>query len=349
MRILAILPLIAMLLSACDIDVLDGNDDEENGEEGQQWHGYVINEGNFGQGNASVTAFDLEEDRFEQQYFEAQTERLLGDVAESSTMIGDRIYIAVNGSNKIEVVDAHDFESIATIEGEELSSPRNIAETGDGRAYVTTYTSRIVELDLEENQVAGSIETGYWTEDIAVVGGTAYVSAPYELDFEEPRDVLLSIDTFDDAVTAVMEMGEDITGDVEVDDQDRVWVMGGLFSDGAAAVHVLDGANGQLLQTIELESSGGAMTLNEQDQVVYVADLGVRNIDMEALELMDEALTEQNFAEVAYDEGQTGLVFAADPKDFEQAGEAVVFDIDGTVVETFETGIIPGHFQFLGQ
>lgn len=66
---------------------------------------FVINEGNFGSGNASVSLFDPAKNEVVEDFYKTQNSAALGDVAQSMSRVNDNYYVVVNNSAKILVCD----------------------------------------------------------------------------------------------------------------------------------------------------------------------------------------------------------------------------------------------------
>ena len=62
---------------------------------------FIVNEGNFNWGNASVTYVDISTGTAHQHIFQQANSRPLGDVAQSMKVLNNRGYIVVNNSNRI--------------------------------------------------------------------------------------------------------------------------------------------------------------------------------------------------------------------------------------------------------
>lgn len=76
---------------------------------------YVLNSGDWQSANSSLTMCDLEAGDVEQNYFELQNGRSLGNTANDIIVYGSKVYIAVSGESTIEVTSL-DASSIKQIE-----------------------------------------------------------------------------------------------------------------------------------------------------------------------------------------------------------------------------------------
>ena len=149
---------------------------------GDYENGLIIsNEGNFGQGNASVSYVSNDLSTVENEIFNNVNNELLGDTAQSITFLGNLAYIVVNASQKIEVVDRYTFQSVATI-GTGLVNPRYMAIV-NGLGYVTdwgdgsTDTDDVLAVvDLNTNTIIRTIALGEGPEQIIASGNNLYVS-----------------------------------------------------------------------------------------------------------------------------------------------------------------------------
>ena len=137
----------------------------------------ICNEGNFGWGNASVSIYDKNDKSIVNEAFKATNEYGLGDVCQSAYYFNEKIYIVVNNSSKIEVVNQNDFKINATIGG--LTSPRYFLPVSNSKAYVTDlYADEISVVNLNSKLVTGTIKCNGWTEELAQSGDKVYVSNP---------------------------------------------------------------------------------------------------------------------------------------------------------------------------
>src|SRR5690554_1742235 len=138
---------------------------------------FVLNEGNIGQANASITSYHTETGEVNQNIYETANGAPIGDALHSATLINGKLYLVVNNSHKIEVVDPETFAHVGTIALAGQPSPRYIVQAGEDKAYVTNlYTASVSVLDLKNFKETGSIAVGQNPEGIAVVGTKAFVA-----------------------------------------------------------------------------------------------------------------------------------------------------------------------------
>jgi YVTN family beta-propeller protein len=148
---------------------------------------FVLSEGQFGKGDGTVSAFGTSSKTLLVDAFGTiNNSAMLGDVIQDMGLANGRGYVCVNASNKVEVVDASTFKSIATIRN--IRQPRYFASTSAARGYVTAwrgpYTSyqpgKVMVLDLYSSTVIDSITVGRNPEQLLAFNGMLYVPNSYD-------------------------------------------------------------------------------------------------------------------------------------------------------------------------
>ena len=142
----------------------------------------VLNEGNFNDGNASVSYLSEDFSTVQNDIFSiVNNNALLGDVAQSIGFYNDLAYIVVNNSNKIEVVNRYTFKKIQTITTQ-IRNPRYIA-FANGKGYATNWGDAgnpnddyVAVIDLATNTVNNTIPVAEGPEQIVENNGKLYVS-----------------------------------------------------------------------------------------------------------------------------------------------------------------------------
>ncbi len=138
---------------------------------------YVLNEGNFQSGNATLDFIDVFNNVYYSDVFKQANNKALGDVLQSMNIINDKIYLVINNSGKIEIIDKKTFKSISTISG--LRSPRYILPISSNKAYVSDlYDNAIAVIDLSNNSIIKKIQTQTWTEQMILSGNNVLITCP---------------------------------------------------------------------------------------------------------------------------------------------------------------------------
>ena len=66
---------------------------------------YILSEGLFNQNNSSLARYSFNRQRCTNNYFSANNQRGLGDTANDIAIYGNKIYVVVNVSSTVEVID----------------------------------------------------------------------------------------------------------------------------------------------------------------------------------------------------------------------------------------------------
>lgn len=169
-RAMALLMLGMVSFTACD-------DEDDDLKKSSNKVIYVLNEGSWNNNNASVSAIDPTDGSSYYYQFAAANGRNLGDTGQDILRYGGKIYIAVSGSNTIEVVDGNSLTSIKTIKPEsgKPGNPRGLAAS-DGKIYVSLYDGYVAKIDTTSLAFEDSIAVGPNPEEITIANGCLYVA-----------------------------------------------------------------------------------------------------------------------------------------------------------------------------
>lgn len=329
--------------------------DSNNSNSGNELSGVIVlNEGNFGQSNASITAYNMETKVVTQNSYENENGVPIGDVLQSVTEINDRLYFSINNSNKIEVVDKESLKKIASIQLGEGGSPRTIAQVNDTKAYITSlYGNSVIVISLTDNTVSKSINVGQNPEGIAVVGNRAYVA---NSGFGNGNTVSV-INTDTDKVIETITVADNPSS-VVAQSNGNVWVVCvGAYGDWnnpddngtPGEIYILNGSTGSIVANFEVGGHPGDLVLSEKELKAYLANGGaVMQIDMNTYTISNAAFIERGFYALGLSTSDNGdFLWATDAKNFAQSGLALQYNLEGAKLDSFPTGIIPGGFYFI--
>lgn len=314
---------------------------------------FVLNEGNFGQGNSSVTYIDPATGVSSQNIFESVNEIGLGDTATDMAFFGAYAYIVLNVSNTIEVVNRFTFESVATIDAE-LNNPRKLAFL-EGMLYVTNWgdggdpTDDFVAVFGAQNfDLLTTIPLEEGPEEIVSSNGRIFVAHAGGWNFNNKVSVLAG-----NEVQKVIEVGK-VPNSLTVA-EGALWVSSAGLPDYAGETA---GSISKInLSTLEVEKSFGfpdagqhpANLTFHQGKLYYTLRSEVYSFSTNAEEL--PVISDFPIEEVAYLYGfeiHDGKLYAASANpDFTGNGKLFVYNLlGGNLLNQYDTGINPNGIFF---
>ena len=299
---------------------------------------FIVNEGNFMYGNASLSYYDTQSGIVENEVFIRANGINLGDVAQSMTMHNGKGYIVVNNSGVIFVIDPGTFYLKGNITG--LISPRHIHFINDNKAYVTDlYRERITIVDPEQYTVTGAVNTpGHRsTEEMVQWKNDLFVSC-WSYD-----NKILVIDTQTDRITDSIEVGHQ-PSQMLLDKNDKIWcaASGRIYRIDASTRTVED------IFTISEDASYSYLALNGTRDTLYILNREVWRMAADAGAIpLKPFISSQNkrYYGLAVDPA-TSHIYIADAIDYVQPGKIYRFDPEGVPSDTLTAGINPGAFCF---
>ena len=160
----------------------DDNDGPETYLQEYSTGAYVVNSGNMGSNiESSLTAIDYASSTATQNVFKAANGRTLGNTANDGIVYGNKIYLAVDQSNTIEVIDKKTKQSIKQIKTTDLlgnaegAEPRHIIADG-GKVYFTTYGGYVAAVDTTDFALQKKWQVGSYPEGLVIGNGNLYVA-----------------------------------------------------------------------------------------------------------------------------------------------------------------------------
>lgn len=175
---LAVLLMGTAVMTSCS----DDNDGPETYLQKYSTGAYVVNSGNmYNKIESSLTAIDYASSTATQKVFKAANGRSLGNTANDGIVYGNKIYLAVDQSNTIEVIDKKTKQSIKQIKTTDLlgkaegAEPRHIIADG-GKVYFTTYGGYVAAVDTINFVLADKYKVGSCPEGLVIGGSNLYVA-----------------------------------------------------------------------------------------------------------------------------------------------------------------------------
>lgn len=316
---------------------------------------FITNEGNFQYGNASLSYYDTETRKVENDVFFRSNGRKLGDVAQSMTLYDGKAYVVVNNSGVVFVIDPHTLEILGGIKN--LTSPRYVHFVNKAKAYITDLgTTHITIFNPETLQKTGTIDTkGHKSTEQMVQYGKYVFTNCWSYD-----NKILVIDTEIDQVVDEITVGTQPTSLV-IDKYNTIWTItdggyeGSPYGYEEPALYKIDAATRTATRfyTFKKGKRASEVTLNgERDTLYFICE------DIWCMDVTDSYVPVHPFLKspgknnIFYGltvDPYTSEVYVADAIDYQQQGAIYRFapqNAQAVPVDTFKVGIIPGAFCF---
>ncbi len=316
---------------------------------------FITNEGNFQYGNASLSYYDMETRKVENDVFFRANGRKLGDVAQSMSIYDGNAYIVINNSGVVFVVDPRTLEVLRGISN--LTSPRYVHFVSNTKAYITDLYAPIITIfNPETLQKTGTIDTkGHKSTEQMVQYGKYVFTNCWSYD-----NKILVIDTETDQVVDEITVGVQPTSLV-IDKHNQIWTItdggyeGSPYGYEGPALYKIDAATriATKFYTFEKGKRASEVVLNGKRDTLYFISEDIWSMDVTASRvpvrpflkspgknnifygLTVDPYTSEVYVANAIDYQQQGIIYRFIP----QNGQAVP-------VDTFKVGIIPGAFCF---
>lgn len=300
---------------------------------------FILNEGNFGTPNASVSYISNDLATFQNDIFKLVNPSIvLGDVAQSMTFSGEKAFIVVNNSNEVEVVNRYTFKSIATITTK-LENPRYSVVLND-KLYVTNAISNAVTIyDAKTYAYIASIPVGKTTEKIVVANNKLYVmNGAYgygnQVTVINPAtNTVLTTITVEEGINSI----EEKNGSVYV-----------LCGNTAKSKLFKINTTTDTATSIESTTLKGAANMDiDGSKFYYTQDGGVYAMDLTATAFSTTPIFTTTYVQYStfYGFGVIdGKIYSGNANGFTKDGIVTVYSPTGTVLKTLTVGIGPNGF-----
>lgn len=305
---------------------------------------YIVNEGNFGSANASVSLYDMGNDAVVDNIYKVQnsTNPSIGDVAQSLSFINNKFYLVVNNSGKIIVCD-NQFKRLTQITN--LSSPRYILQITNQKAYVSDYNANSVSIiDLNSNTKTGSISCKGWTEKMAIIYNKAFIT-------NMNSNYIYVVNTINDLITDSIYVGVN-AGSLVIDKNDKLWVLssGNSINAVSGSLTRINTITNQIETTFNFPANNFPKNLcvNKTKDTLYYINKGIYKMPIYALTIPATEFIvygNKNFYGLDINPANS-FIYAADAIDYVQKSNIYIYDANGNLTKNFKAGINANGFYF---
>ncbi|MDB5149742.1 MAG: YncE family protein, partial [Mucilaginibacter sp.] len=146
---------------------------------------YLLNEGNMNMNKASLDFMNFRTGVYQRNIYNQANPSVtkgLGDVGNDIGIYGSKMYVVVNISNKVEVLDAKTAKKLAQID---ITNCRYVT-FHKNKAYVSAYLGKVgdpkapngivAEIDTISLQITRKVTVGRQPEEMAIVGEKLYIA-----------------------------------------------------------------------------------------------------------------------------------------------------------------------------
>lgn len=305
---------------------------------------FIINEGNYMQGNAELSFLDVGlNQKFDNVFFQAN-KRKLGDVFQSMNIINGNAYLVINNSSKIEIINPKTFKSIGAIKG--LHSPRYIIKTSTNKAYVSDiYDNNFFVIDLSNNQILKKILLWGWVEEMISINGKTYASnlrgSSINIIDENTDQIIDSIET------------PFAPKNILKDSSNHLWVLCGdaNASDKRHFIVKIDLQTKKITKQFEIktpQTNANKLRINAAGNTLFWIDEGVFKMSISDNILPPNPIIDKQqriFYGLAIDP-KYHEIMVSDAKDFNSNSDVYRYDFNGQLLGKFIGGKITSDFYF---
>jgi YVTN family beta-propeller protein len=348
MRLISIFFLVLVLFS-CKKD-----EPEPQLEETLQSGVAVLCEGLFQQNNSSMSWVNFSTNAVTNSLFVAKTNRQLGDTGNDIQRYGGKVYIVVNISSTIEVMDASTFTSIKQIEMIDAGTakqPRSIAFSGSN-AYVTCFDGYVDVIDTASLTVVQRIPVGSNPEGLTVSTNKLYVSNSGGLNAPVMDSTVSVIDLATHTETQKIVVGKNPGGMITDLDGDVYVITRGDYGALPSRMVRIDAQNDAVVEQFSFDVSG-VSAMNDKFLVTYYdynsgqSSVGLFDPSTETLE--NPSYLDMSTVTTAYGVQYNPFrnrIYLMDAMNFTNTGYVREFDVSGNYIQSFHVGLNPSKAIF---
>jgi hypothetical protein len=301
---------------------------------------FVVCEGNFNWGNASISSYDEGKDQETQEYFKAVNGFSLGDIAQSMFETDENYIIVVNNSGKIEIVAKDDFLLVHTLD--EFESPRFFQSINDSMAYVSDlFADQLYIVDYAQGTMMGSIPVNSWSEQMVQHEDSVYVCL-------YGSQTIGIINSLSHQVVSEIDLAMS-PSQIRIDSEGKIWVLASSWG------------NGSIIYRIDPETRmiEGEWIFEEANTIIQL-ETSTNGTQIYLLSSQGEVYKFSNLSSTIIDpifsvdlEGMYGLdiddqggIYICQAYDFVQNGSVRKFNESGVEQYSVTTGIGPNSIVF---
>jgi len=335
---------------------------------------YIVNEGNMGSNKCTLDFYDYFTGLYARNFYAERNPNVikeLGDVGNDIGIYGSKLYVVVNCSHKVEVMDAHSGVRLGQIDIPNCRYVRFYR----GRAYVSSYVGPVLidpdapkgavfEVDTTSLAVTRKVSVGYQPEEMEIVDDYMYVANSGGYRMPNYDNTVSVIQMIDFKQVQQIPVGINLHR-LKKDKYNKLWVTSrGDYQTRPSRLYVMDKKPGfnQMVVTDTIPVACSNMAFFGDKMYYYATEWNNYSqsnaISYGVIDVRTKKIVSTNFItdgtdrEITIPYGiavhpETGDIFVTDAKNYVSSGTLYCFSPDGKKKWSVRTGDIPAHITFL--
>jgi YVTN family beta-propeller protein len=308
---------------------------------------YVLNQGSFGANNTMLTYYDLASSIQTTDFFKNVNGFGLGDTGSDFVMYGGKVYIVMNVSGYIAVVNSFTAKFMDTISfknGSQNRGPQNILASGT-HVFVSSTDGTVAVIDTTSLSIVKYITVGSNPAQMAISGSNLYVSntGGYSAPDYDSTVSVIDLNSFTETEKIVVGTNP---GSLAGDSSGNLYVVcTGDYVSIAPSLAKVSLATNKV--TLRVDSALGSIRYYNNTLLTTGGYLGapvtgiLNTSDLSAVRpsFVTDGTTIENPYGMDVDPAN-GDVYIGDAKDYTSSGEVFCFDLSGK--KKFSFSVAPG-------
>ncbi|AZA60536.1 YncE family protein [Chryseobacterium indoltheticum] len=310
----------------------------------------VLNEGGAGSNNAEISLIN-NQSVVTNNYFKLKNNNAtLGDTAQDIKIFGDKIFVVLNISNQIKVINKSDFTLITTI-STNLDNPRYIAFSGN-KFYVTNWgnngpTNYVSVYDLNTYAHQANIPVGNGPEKIFSKNNKLYVLLKGGYGLNHFMDV---INTTTNTVESQVNVGDSPNSIFEKDNLLYIMSSGDPYAQTSFGTLTVYNTTNQTTVSSTTFPAGVKPAYMDTDgtNIYYMNEASIYKTPIDAPSINTTPIAVTPITVNSYGTAYgfnviNNKIYAADPSGYVAPGKIYTYDLQGTLLNTFTVTSLPNQ------
>ena len=335
---------------------------------------YLVNEGNMGSNKCTLDYYDYTTGLYSRNFYAERNPTVikeLGDVGNDIGIYGSKLYVVVNCSHKVEVMDARSGVRLGQVD---IPNCRYI-RFHRGKAYVSSYVGPVMidpsapkgavyEVDTASFAVTRKVTVGYQPEEMEIVDDYMYVANSGGYRAPAYDNTVSVIEMIDFKQVQQIPVGINLHR-LKKDRYGKLWVTSrGDYQTRPSRLYVMQKVRGynRMAVTDTLDIACSNMAFRGDSLFYYATEwnnftqsntITYGIVDIRTLERVSENfITDGTDRDITIPYGiaihpEPGDIFVTDAKNYVSSGTLYCFDRQGRRKWSVRTGDIPAHITFL--